>query len=117
MSKELTVGDLQECIRGLPDDMPMTFGSSKYSKRPLIFYRFKARGEDLLQIELNEIDNDTWEDEDSELHLRITVGHLREELNRFWKPTDRVIFGATLDAIPLFSHKPQVVLSFELDQD
>ncbi|MBY7997986.1 hypothetical protein KW438_21490 [Vibrio fluvialis] len=117
MSKELTVGDLLDCICGLPDDMPITFGSSKYSKRPLIFYRFKARGDDLLQIELNEIDNETWEEDDSELHLRITVGLLREEINRFWKPTDRVIFGSTLDAIPLFSNKPQIVFSFELDQD
>ncbi len=116
MKRELTVGELLEIIQGLPDDMPITFGSSKYSKKPLIFYRFKARGDELLQIELNEIDNESWDAEDSELHARITVGDLRQEIHRFWKASDRVIFGSTMDAIPLFSSKPQVVLSFELDQ-
>ncbi|MDC5838640.1 hypothetical protein [Vibrio europaeus] len=117
MANELTVGDLIDAIDGVPNNMPMTFGSSKYSKKPLVFNRFKARGDDLLQIELNEIDHDSWDEQDSELHSRISVGELREEIQKFWKPTDRVIFGSTTDAIPLFSHKPKVVFSFELDQE
>ncbi|PSS72119.1 hypothetical protein [Shewanella algae] len=60
MDNELTVGELLAVIRDLPSDMPITFGSSKYSKKPLIFYRFKARGDDLLQVELNEIDSESW---------------------------------------------------------
>ncbi|MEZ9627867.1 hypothetical protein [Aliivibrio fischeri] len=117
MTTELTVGELLEIIGELPDDMPITFGSSKYSKKPLVFYRFKTRGADVLQIELNEIDNETWADEDSELNSRITVGYLRGEINQFWKSTDHVVFGSTADAINLFSQKPKVVLSFELDQE
>jgi hypothetical protein len=50
----LTVGELKKHVADLPSDMEITFGSSKHSKRPLIFYRFKRRGDDLLQIELNE---------------------------------------------------------------
>ena len=115
MDNELTVGELLAVIRDLPSDMPITFGSSKYSKKPLIFYRFKARGDDLLQVELNEIDSESWGEQDSELHSRITIGDLREEICKFWKSTDKVIFGSTIDAIPLFSRKPKVVLSFELD--
>ena len=57
---ELTVGELKSALSGLPDDMQVTFGSSRYSKRPLIFYRFKKR-DDGLQIELNELDPELWE--------------------------------------------------------
>jgi hypothetical protein len=51
----LTVQDIRDAIRGLPGDVEITFGST-VSGTPLIFYRFKWRGEKLLQIELNEDD-------------------------------------------------------------
>jgi len=54
----LTVGDMREAIEGLADDVVFTFGSTMEG-RELIFYRFKWRGEKLLQIELNEkLDDD-----------------------------------------------------------
>lgn len=44
----LTVGDIRNAIAYLDDSVEITFGGE------LIFYRFKWRGEDLLQIELND---------------------------------------------------------------
>jgi hypothetical protein len=112
--ENLTVGKLEELISDLPSDMEITFGSSRFSKRPLIFYRFKRRGDDHLQLELNEIDNEGLP-EDSELDHRITVGDLKEQLS-YWKNTDRITFGSTLDAIRLVADKPNTVFSFNLNQ-
>ena len=110
----LTVKDVKDALKGLPDSMQVTFGSSRHSKRPLIFYRFKSRA-DLLHIELNEL-NDEQCTEDSELECRITVGDIREEFRKFWKDTDKVIFGDTVDGIPLFAESIEPALSFNLDQ-
>jgi len=49
----LTVGDIRDAIDGLSDDVEIYFGSTMAGKE-LKFYRFKKRGEKLLQIELNE---------------------------------------------------------------
>jgi hypothetical protein len=49
----ITVGDLRERLKGYPDDTEITFGST-IAAVPLIFYRVKSRGDDLVQIELNE---------------------------------------------------------------
>lgn len=46
---ELTVGDLRNAIAYLDDDVQIIFGGD------LVFYRFKWRGEDLLQIELSDM--------------------------------------------------------------
>ena len=47
----LTVGDIRDAIARLPDDTEVTFGTSMNGEE-LDFYRFKMRGDDLLQIEL-----------------------------------------------------------------
>lgn len=112
--KNLTVGELKKHIADLPSDMEITFGSSKYSKRPLIFYRFKRRGDDLLQIELNELDPEGWKN-DCELDHRITVGYLREHLSHC-ENTDQITFGSTIDAIAIIPENPNVVFSFNLNQ-
>ncbi len=49
----LTVGDLRNAIAYLDDSVEITFGCTM-DGRALTFYRFKWRGDDLLQIELNE---------------------------------------------------------------
>ena len=49
----LTVGDLRNAIAYLDDDVEIDFGSTLDGSR-LNFYRFKWRGEMLLQMELNE---------------------------------------------------------------
>ena len=46
----LTVGDLRNAIAYLDSDVEVTFGTQ------YVFYRFKWRGENLLQIELNDAD-------------------------------------------------------------
>ena len=52
----LTVGTLRRFLEKQPPDTEITFGASKSRQRPLIFFRFKIRGPNLLQIELNELD-------------------------------------------------------------
>lgn len=49
----LTVGDIRNALHGLDADVEITFGSTMAGV-PLEFYRFKWRGEKLLQMELNE---------------------------------------------------------------
>jgi hypothetical protein len=51
----LTVGDLRNAIAYVDDAVEITFGGT-LAGASLEFYRFKWRGEDLLQIELNEAD-------------------------------------------------------------
>jgi hypothetical protein len=51
----LTVQDIRDAIHGLDDDVEVIFGWTRDGKE-LKFYRFKWRGEKLLQIELNEAD-------------------------------------------------------------
>ncbi len=51
----LTVGEIREAIDGVDDDVEVIFGSTKAGAK-LKFYRFKWRGDDLLQMELNEED-------------------------------------------------------------
>ena len=52
----LTVREIRKEIQNLPDDVEIDFGSTLAGK-PLVFSRFKWRGEKLLQIELNEADS------------------------------------------------------------
>ncbi len=114
-NSEITVGELSQSIAELSGSMEVTFGTSRHSKRPLRFYRFKSRGDDLLHIELNEMDGEYWDGE-SELDRRITIQDLREEL-KGWKHSDRITFGSTeSDAIPLFTTTPSVVFALNLDQ-
>lgn len=47
----LTVGDIRDAIARLPDSAEVTFGTSP-SGEELEFFRFKSRGDDILQIEL-----------------------------------------------------------------
>ena len=49
----LTVGEIRNAIAYLDDEVEITFGSTLAGDE-LKFYRFKVRGEKLLQIELNE---------------------------------------------------------------
>jgi len=50
----LSVKDMRDALQGLADDVEFDFGSTTSGDR-LVFYRFKWRGEKLLQIELNEM--------------------------------------------------------------
>jgi hypothetical protein len=45
----MTIGELKEKLKGLPDDYQIIFGCEE-----LEFYRLKIRGEKLVQVEFNQ---------------------------------------------------------------
>ncbi|WP_432347916.1 hypothetical protein WMC41_09910 [Shinella yambaruensis] len=49
----ITVGELRAMLREYRDHVEITFGAT-LNGTPLEFYRVKSRGDDLVQIELNE---------------------------------------------------------------
>jgi hypothetical protein len=51
--RRLTVGELRDALKDLDAAIEIDFGSTVAAVR-LEFYRFKMRGDDLLQIELSE---------------------------------------------------------------
>jgi hypothetical protein len=114
MGNELTVGKLREQLNRYPFDVEITFGSSKYRQRPLVFYRFKQRGEDILQIELNELEEDVSEPV-SEHECRKTVGYFLEQLSG-WDDHFFISFGATIDASPLKFTEITPLVGINLDQ-
>jgi hypothetical protein len=54
MLKTFTVGDLRRHLEVFADDWELQFGPS-FTDGALTFYRTKARGEKLVQIEFNEL--------------------------------------------------------------
>lgn len=113
MSSILTVGQLKGKLAEVDRNYQITFGSSFYRKRPLIFYRFKIRGEKLLQIELNEIDQ-AWEPQ-SEQESRETVGYFLDYLNEY-EDDFGITFGSSIDASPLIFKSFSKALSINLYQ-
>lgn len=114
MGNELTVGKLRELLNKFSSDIEITFGSSKYRQRPLIFYRFKQRGEDILQIELNELD-DNIREPISEYECRKTVGYFLEQLAG-WGDHFFISFGSTIDASSLKFTEIIPLVGINLDQ-
>jgi hypothetical protein len=110
----LTVGQLRRFLENVVPDSEITFGASKFRKRPLIFYRFKSRGENLLQIELNEIDQN-WEPT-SEIDCRPVVRDFLRQLEE-WKDDDEITFGSSLDAVPLEFRSLSNVVAINLEQN
>lgn len=53
----LTVGDIRDAIAFIDDSVEVIFGSTM-AGRTLLFYRFKWRGDHLLQMELNEAEDE-----------------------------------------------------------
>jgi|UPI000562E77D hypothetical protein len=51
-AESITVGDLRDAIAEYPDDAEVIFGSVLGGGQ-LMFYRFKSRGEKVLQMEFN----------------------------------------------------------------
>lgn len=112
--KTTTVGELKSFLKTVPAETEITFGSSTFSKRPLVFYRCKRRGEDLLGIEVSELDSDP-DNPCAEIDERITAGKLLSHLST-WKDSDRITFGNTIDASPLVLRNISTVVSFNLEQ-
>lgn len=55
--ERITVGELKRRLSIFPDDAEITFGSTRNGV-PLVFYRTKGRGPDLVHIELKELHED-----------------------------------------------------------
>jgi len=113
MDRPLTVGYLKKKLSEVDRDFQITFGSSYYRKRPLIFYRFKIRGDKLLQIELNEIDQSL--EPTSEQENRETVGYFIDHLKEFEDDVE-ITFGSSIDASPLVFDSISKALSINLVQ-
>lgn len=96
----MTVGEFKAMFSNFPQDSMVTFGSSSYSRRPLVFYRTKIRDEKFLTIELTELilyplDPDALVPE-PEHEQRITVAEFMQHLNvdDDWQ----LAFAGTIDA-------------------
>lgn len=114
MMAKLTVGELRKKLESCPPETQITFGSSKYSMRPLIFYRVKQRGENYLQIELNELDEKI-HDPVAECTCREIVRDFLDKL-KLWPDECEISFGATMDAAALEFTGFSNVLGINLDQ-
>ena len=110
----LKIGELKRFLEKIDPQTEITFGSSKFRKRPLIFYRFKSRGEKLLSIELNEIDKAY--EPISEIDCRPTVGKFLDHLNH-WEDDCDIIFGCSMDAVPLEFRNIKTVVAINLEQN
>lgn len=107
-----TVAEFVELLEKHPHHLPITFGSSKYRKRPLVFYRTKLRGKRHIDIELSELDDS--DTPNCEHERRITVGNLIEKLSQCHDY--ELTFSGCLDASPLEFVGMEQALSINLDQ-
>ncbi len=116
-SKTLTVGQLRKFLETVDRENEITFGSTKYSQRPLIFYRFKQRGEKLLQIELNELEDES--DQTSEIDHRKTVGDFLDYFNGPGPNIDdwQIEFGSSLDGVVLEFRSIKNAVAINLEQN
>ncbi len=113
MGKKLTVGELRAFLRTIPPETEITFGSSKYRKRPLVFSRFRRRGDNLLQIELSEIDQSR--EPASEMDERKSAGYFLDQLQP-WGDGAVITFGSSIDAVPLEFHSLSILVGVNLEQ-
>ena len=112
-SKTLTVGKLKAFLKKFDPDTEITFGSSTYSMKPLIFSRFKDRGENLLHIEVNELDDmEGAENPLSENELRQTVEYFLKHLE-YCNDGACIIFGSTTVTLEFKSMKQVVAINLE----
>ncbi len=112
--KFLTVGKLRNFLENIAPETEITFGASKYRKRPLVFYRFKKRGEKLLQVELNEIDQNN--EPMSEIDRRENVSSFLRQLSNIDDDV-AIDFGSSLDAVPLEFRSITNVVAINLEQN
>lgn len=114
MQKDLTVGELRQFLKNENGETEITFGSSKFRMRPIIFYRFKKLEEKLLQIELSEIDPNFHPM--AEIDNRTTVAYFLTQLES-WQDDTVVTFGHTLDGAPLEFRNMRNVVAINLEQN
>lgn len=119
----MTVGDFQEMLEKFPADQAVTFGSSSFTRRPLIFYRFKNRGPGEIFLELTEIscnprlNPEAYGNPEPEHERRITVGELLGQM-QYLAAATKINFGCTTDCAPLkfLSLEPTVAINLIQDE-
>ena len=116
-SKIMTVGQFRKILGTFDRDNEVTFGSTKYTQRPLIFYRFKQRGENLLQIELNELEDE--KSPEAEIDNRKTVGFFLDYFNGPGPNIDNweIEFGASMDGVSLDFRSIKNAVAINLEQN
>ena len=107
-----TAGEFKKYLSPLLDDMEITFGSSKFTKRPLVFYRCKVRGDNIIQIELSELDD---KDQEQEYINRKTIKFFREYFQDV-SDTTEIVFSYTSDTKELFLESISFALSLNFEQ-
>jgi len=110
---KLTVGLLRKLLSGYPLSMEVTFGATKFNKRPLFYYRFKVRGEKLIQLELSELEPGS--EDISECEGRITVKTLLDGvkgLENDWE----IVLGSSNDCAPLVFDSITPIVAFNIVQ-
>ncbi len=118
----MTVGEFRKSLEKFPPELVVTFGSSSFTRRHLIFNRFKNRGPGQIFLELVEItcnprhNTDAYEIPEPEHERRITVGNLLRHMQPFADSTE-INFGCTTDCAPLkfLSLEPAVAINLVQD--
>jgi hypothetical protein len=105
-----TVGDFKKALELKDDSLEVSFGSSKKSKRPLIFYRLKIRGDNILGFELTELSD---EDEQPESFSRKTVKYYKEILANYPDETN-IVFSNTRELEERYVFKISEIIMFDL---
>ncbi len=112
----IKAGELKRLLATMPPDAVVTFGSSSFSRRPLVFFRTKKRGEKLLCIEVNELfdDPENFLTPEPEHEHRLTAGDLLKDLD---VPDDwDIAFGTTIDGRPLEFQALHLAVAIDLRQ-
>ena len=114
--ESVSLGQVLSILGEYPEDTELTFGSSTFSQRPLIFFRCKKRGPTHICVELNELVDDDAYIPKPEHELRKTVGDLIRSLSVFPEHY-QISFGCTIDAAPLKFAGITSAVSINLIQD
>ena len=111
----LIVGELRKLLEQQPHSQPVEFDGVTYRQRRLTFFRVKHRGETLVHIELNEL-----EDRENaavpEEACELLVGELLDSLAGY-QATCEVTFGSTIDAVPLQFREAETAFVIRLEQN
>lgn len=113
MIEKLTVKELRNLIKEYTNEMIVDFGFTTDTKRPLVFYRYKRRGDNLMQIELNELYSDEDQEAMQETFYCTTIGDMREMLSCL-KDADEIIFSWTTEGKQLYLEDVDNIVRFNL---
>ncbi len=117
MGKNLTVKKLKTFLGSVAPETKITFGSSRYSMKPLIFNKVEFEDNRILYIHLIELDDMNGDAiPQSEHELRITASFLLDLIKQY--PDIAVVsFGSTMsDAMHLNFNEISSVIAIDLVQ-